>query len=98
LSATRMRAAVRSLFGHKAKPRRELKPVLERASVADRSDQGDSFDLGETLADLVFAIELSDLLIVTRNPRIHFDQLFPQLSYKQAKRGIRGSVIGRVRT
>ena len=70
------------------KARRKLTPVLERASVADRSDQrcrrhrADPFDLAETLADLAVAIELSDLSIVTRNPRIQFDQFFLQLSHE----------------
>jgi hypothetical protein len=56
-------AAARSLFGHKAKPRRELTSVLEGASVADRGDKRsrrhrtDPFDLAETLADLAVAIE-----------------------------------------
>jgi hypothetical protein len=81
-------SAARSLFGHKAKPRRKLTPVLKRAPVADRSDQryrrhrADAFDLAETLADLAVAIELSDLSIITRNPRIQFDQFFLQLSHK----------------
>ncbi|MFZ3327369.1 MAG: hypothetical protein WA231_16475 [Methylocella sp.] len=56
---------------------------LRTPTAATRADP---FDLAETLADLPVAIELSDLSIVTRNPRIHFDQFFPQLSYKREAR------------
>jgi hypothetical protein len=92
-------SAARSLFGHKAKPRRKLTPVLKRAPVADRSDQryrrhrADAFDLAETLADLAVAIELSDLSIVTRNPRIQFDQFFLQLSHKCPNDVIESAVV-----
>jgi hypothetical protein len=52
-------ASARSLFGHKAEPRRELTPVLEGACVTG-SHRADPFDLAETLTDLAVAIELSD--------------------------------------
>ena len=56
-------ATARSLLGHKAKPRRELTPILEGASVTDRGDQrcrrhrADPFDFAEALADLAVAIK-----------------------------------------
>src|SRR5580692_9276741 len=71
----RARPPLGSLLGHKAKPRRELTPILEGASVTDRGDQRcrrhrvDPFDLAETLADLAVAIELSDLSVVTGSLR-----------------------------
>jgi hypothetical protein len=83
---------------HQAKPGGKLTSVLERASVANGGDQrcrrhrADPFDLAETLADLAVAIELSDLSLVTGNPRIKFDQFFPQLSHQRVDKRI-GSVV-----
>ena len=45
------------------------------------------------MADLAIAIELSDLSVVTRNPRIQFDEFFPQLSHKRANQGIESAVL-----
>ena len=92
-------AAARSLFGHKAKPRRELTPILEGASVADRGDKRsrrhrtNPFDLAETLADLAVAIEFSDLSVVASNPHIQFGQFFPQLCHKPPDKMIESAVF-----
>src|SRR5580704_5554744 len=92
----RARPPLGSLLGHNAKPRRELTPILEGASVTDRGDQrcrrhrADPFDLAETLADLAVAIDLS---VVTPNPRIQFGQLFPQLCHQRANQGIENAVL-----
>ena len=87
------------MLGHKAKPCCELTPGPERASVADRNYQrcrrhrADPFDLAETLADPAVAIEVSDLSVVTCNPRIQFGQLFPQLCHQRANQGIENAVL-----
>src|SRR5271156_3089971 len=57
------------------------------------SHRADPFDLAETLADHAVAIELSDLSVVTCNPRIEFGQLFPQLCHQRANQGIENAVL-----
>jgi hypothetical protein len=42
---------------------------------------------------LAVAIELSDLSVVTSNPRIQFGQLFPQLCHQRANQGIENAVL-----
>jgi hypothetical protein len=59
-----------------------------RGDQRRRRHWADPFDFAETLADLAVAIELSDLSVVTRNPRIEFGQFFPQLSHERANKGI----------
>jgi hypothetical protein len=69
---------------------RRLLPIRRKRS---RTDRADPFDLAETLADLAVAVELSNLSIVIRNPRIQFDQFFLQLSHKCPNDVIESAVV-----